>query len=174
MIIECPQCQSRYRIKDPVNANSNATATCPKCQKRFVAEQNRVEEGEQSQKTVLVVDDAQFFRELIFDILSTQNYQLIAAENAQQASKSLLAHNIDLLIVDVNLPEVSGYAFIKKIREQKKFANLPILCISGVHRKDADYTKALSVGATDFTTKSFAPDELIDRVKKLLHDESSR
>ena len=170
MIIECPQCQSRYRIKDPSALSGAATATCPKCQERFVAGEHQVAEATQERKSILVVDDAHFFRELIFDILAGSDYQLVAAESAQQGWKLLARQTFDLVIVDVNLPDLNGYAFIEKVRQQKKFAGLAIMCISGVHRKEDDYAKAINAGANDFTTKSFNPDEFKDRVRKLLND----
>ncbi len=169
MIIQCPQCQSRYRIKDPSAANKAATATCPKCHERFVAEAHQVREGGATAKSILVVDDAQFFRELIFDILSGQEYQLVEAENAQQAWQAITTQSFDLIIVDVNLPEVSGYAFIQKVRQQPQFIDLPILCISGIHRREDDFAKAIRAGANDFTTKSFNPDDFRSRVRKLVH-----
>lgn len=174
MIIQCPQCRARYRIKDQVAAPGSATATCPKCQERFVAQDHQVPDDRQQQgKTILVVDDAKFFRELIFDILGDMGYRLSAAENAKSAWQLLTQQGADLLIVDVNLPDLNGYDFIKKVRQLPKFRDIPILCISGVFRQTDDLAKALNAGANDFSTKSFNPEELQNRVRALIEDELS-
>ena len=170
MVIQCPQCQARYRIKDAAATKKAATATCPKCQERFIAEDHQVTENTSRDKTILVVDDAKFFRELIFDILAGHDYQLLAAENAKQAWQLLVTQAIDLVIVDVNLPDLNGYSFIQKMRQQPSFVKLPVLCISGVHRKEDDAIKAIQAGADDFSSKSFHPDDFRSRIKKLIND----
>ncbi len=169
MNIQCPNCQARYRIKGQPDTGARGNITCPKCRHRFAVQDHLVEnDGELSPAGVLIVDDARFFRELISDILADRGYRLSLAETAQQAWEILAREKIDLMIVDVNLPDLNGYDFIKQVRSQDRFSHLAILCISGVHRTDEDFVKAMSAGANDFSTKSFHPEEFNNRVRKLL------
>jgi len=169
MNIQCPNCKAGYRIKDPPENYAKASATCPKCRHRFAVRDHLVGIGQETgEAALLIVDDARFFRELISDILADKGYRLSLAEDAQQAWDILNREKIDLMIVDVNLPDLSGYDLIKKVRGHSAFSNLAILCISGVHRTDGDFAKAMDAGANDFSTKSFNPEEFNHRVSALL------
>ncbi len=174
MIIQCPECQARYRIKTNDRPLAAVNVTCPKCGVRF-AIANGADKA-RSQATVpniLVVDDARFFRELISDLLADRQAHILMAESARQAWDALQRNKVDLLIVDVNLPDLNGFNLIEKIRADAKLREIKILCISGVHRKEIDKLKAIEAGADDFTSKSFNPAEFHARIDNLLNDKLS-
>jgi DNA-binding response OmpR family regulator len=169
MIIQCPKCKSRYRTKVSVEAHSPLQATCTKCGYRFLVVSEQSEALKMSTiPKILIVDDARFFRELTLDLLAKRDAELSTANSAKEAWEKLHQEKIDLLIVDVNLPDINGLELISKIRADAKINNIAILCISGVYRKDVDALKALRAGADDFISKSFQPDELNQRIDKLL------
>lgn len=170
MIIQCPSCKSRYRASVLPEGHTSVKVTCPKCKHQFVVEQG---ESTQSlpiaqQSTILLVDDARFFRELLLDLLKERQAHLLTADNAEDAWQQLHQQKVDLLIVDINLPDKNGLDLIRDIRGEAKLASLPILCISGVYRKDDDAKNAIRAGADDFISKSFKPYELNERIDKLL------
>jgi DNA-binding response OmpR family regulator len=119
---------------------------------------------------VLLVDDARFFRELISDILKERELVLDTADTGSEAWSKLQQDPYDLLMIDINLPDISGLDLVAKLRQNEKTKNLRILCISGVYRKDADAIKAIRAGADDFISKSFQPHELNERIDRLLAD----
>lgn len=164
MIIQCPECKSRYRTQVLPEGQSSVKVKCPKCTHSFV-----VGKDDNGKTTILLVDDARFFRELMVDLLKERAANLITADSAEDAWNKLLKHSVDLLIVDINLPDKNGLELIRDIRRADKMAKLPILCISGVYRKDDDAAKAIRAGANDFISKSFKPDELNERIDKLLN-----
>ena len=170
MIIQCPACESRYRTRVVIESHSKMQATCPKCGHRFLVgpEDERTTKGTTRPK-ILIVDDARFFRELILDLLADRDAELNTADSGGEAWEKLQKETYKLLIVDVNLPDISGFELISKLRADEKNKNIAILCISGVYRKDDDALKAIRAGADDFISKSFQPDELNQRIDKLLH-----
>ncbi|SHI73517.1 MJ0042 family finger-like domain-containing protein [Malonomonas rubra DSM 5091] len=170
MIIQCPACKSRYRSKPLPETVKTAQVKCPKCNQQFQVSQEPADENvvDSNKQTILVVDDARFFRELLLDLLEGRDANMLTADSATEALNSLEQKKVDLLIVDINLPDKNGLDLIRELRAEERFSNLKILCISGVYRKDDDARKALHAGADDFISKSFKPEELNARIDKLL------
>ncbi len=170
MIIQCPECLSRYRTRVLTGQHSPLQVKCPKCQHRFSVDpkEMQVSSGGGKKSTILLVDDARFFRELMLDLLKERNAQLLTAETAAETWSMLQQQNVDLLIVDINLPDKNGLDLIREIRLDDAFKTLRILSISGVYRKSDDAIAAIRAGADDFISKSFKPHELNERIDKLL------
>lgn len=165
MKVQCPQCQAKYRTQSPVDQSMSLVVTCPKCRHRFSL--LRVEQ-ELPPKEILIVDDARFFRELIMDLLAGNKFALTTANCGEEAWKQLQTATFDLLIIDINLPDISGLDLIRRLRGDQRFADIPMLCISGVYRRDDDARQAIMAGANDFMIKSFHPDDFTARIDKLL------
>lgn len=155
-----------YRLRNPVESRTSVTVTCPKCRHRFSLPV--VEERKTPDRKILIVDDARFFRELILDLLAHSQVELTTANCGEDAWSLLQSSDFSLLIIDVNLPDISGLDLIKRIRQDHRYATLPILCISGVYRQDDDARQAFMAGANDFMTKSFHPEDFTTRVDRLL------
>ena len=170
MIVQCPECKSRYRTRDLPDGHAPVPVKCPKCEHQFQVggDVSAPETAVSTQSTILLVDDARFFRELMIDLLKQRKANLLTADCAQDAWQQLHRQKIDLLIVDINLPDKNGLELIREIRADAALAGLAILCISGVYRKDDDALQALRAGADDFTSKSFKPEEFNARIDKLL------
>lgn len=170
MIIQCPECKSRYRAKTLPENQTSVQVKCPKCDHRFTISSKPIsdEADFNAQQTILMVDDARFFRELMTDLLKEREAKVLTADSATEAMRLLHGNAVDLLIVDINLPDKNGLELIREIRSDEKFADLAILCISGVYRKDDDAREAIRCGADDFISKSFKPHELNERIDKLL------
>ncbi len=168
MIIQCPKCKARYRTRVLSADQSALQINCPKCAHKFLVEPNGGGEPSVAKITILLVDDARFFRELLVDLLKDRDANLLTADCAEDAWVLLHKHSIDLLIVDINLPDKNGLELIQDIRADRDLKEVRILCISGVYRKDDDAKKAINAGADDFISKSFKPDDLSERIDKLL------
>ncbi len=172
MIIQCPECKARYRTRVISDGHSALKIDCPKCQHQFFV--SATDTGEEAaalsaaQPTILMVDDARFFRDLMVDLLKEMEANLLTADNAVDAWVMLHKHKVDLLIVDINLPDRNGLDLVRDIREDATLKEMRILCISGVYRKDDDAKNAIRAGADDFISKSFKPEELTERIEQLL------
>lgn len=170
MIIQCPECKARYRTRLMGGSKAPIPVKCPKCSHQFLIDPTREDAGseENGARTILIIDDARFFRDLMVDLLKDLNAQLLTAESAEDAWVMLHRHQVDLLITDINLPDKNGLDLVRDIRADKDLRSMRILCMSGVHRKDEDAQEAKKAGADDFISKSFQPDELAVRIARLL------
>ncbi|HWR24575.1 MAG TPA: response regulator transcription factor [Feifaniaceae bacterium] len=113
--------------------------------------------------TVLVVDDDNEIRELVETLLQSEGYRVIQAPGGKQAI-DLMTESIDLVVLDVMMPEMSGYKVCSAIRESY---NVPILFLTA-KGMDSDLVMGYSSGGDDYLTKPFSCAELIARVKGLL------
>lgn len=171
MILQCPDCTTRYRIKDLAPGRPDAHLICPNCKFHFtlIAPQP---EGQPATlypgARVLVVDDALFFREMLVDLLMPLNLNLRSAANAAEALEQLQLKPCDLMILDLNLPDRNGLELIADIRANSLFGKTRILAMSGVYRREEDGMDALRAGADGFLNKSFRPEDLREKVRKLL------
>lgn len=113
---------------------------------------------------IYVVEDDKAIRNLVLYALSEKNYEVKGFENGLNVVESAREENVDLLILDIMLPEKDGIEILKEIRE---FSNVPIIFLTA--RTD-EYDKVLGLesGADDYITKPFSILELISRVKAVL------
>lgn len=114
-------------------------------------------------QTILVVDDDRDIREGIRILLAGENYQIIEAENGQQAL-DLLSASVDLMILDIMMPDLSGLRVCEEVRKQ---SSVPILFLTA-KAQDSDKLVGLAAGGDDYLVKPFSYTELIARVKALL------
>ncbi|WP_017416320.1 response regulator transcription factor [Clostridium tunisiense] len=115
-------------------------------------------------ETILVVDDEKEIRDLVGIYLANENYRVLKAGNGIEALKLLGNEEVDLIILDVMMPDMDGIEACMKIREDK---NMPIIMLSA-KSEDMDKIMGLTTGADDYVTKPFNPLELLARVKSQL------
>lgn len=113
---------------------------------------------------VLVVDDEADMREMLGIYLKKEDYQVLHAENGEEALDILYEQEVDLIILDVMMPVMDGFTACKKIR--KKYM-LPILMLTA-KSDEWDKVRGLKLGADDYVMKPFSPQELLARVEALL------
>jgi len=171
MIIQCPDCASKYRIKEMAPGRADAHLSCPNCAFRFslqAPKQAGLPPTVVPGGRVLLVDDARFFREMIVDLLVPINLNIRLAETAAGALTLLEESLGDLLVLDLNLPDKNGLDFISELRNDSRFQGLSILAISGVYRHEQDSLDAIRAGADGFISKSFRPAELSEKIRTML------
>lgn len=113
-----------------------------------------------SQRILVVEDDTQI-RKFICYCLENNNYEYITASNGLDALRKIANDNIDLILLDLGLPDIDGIEIIKKLRE---FSEMPIIVVSA-RDKDQEKADILELGADDYLTKPFSATELIARIK---------
>ncbi|MDX9710014.1 MAG: response regulator [Trichloromonas sp.] len=175
MRIACPNCQASYRF-DPARAGSRAPRIkCPGCGHVFRVDlETAVADGaampSAPRKKCLIVDDSRFFRELTGDIFKVLEAELLFAGDGEEALRIIREARPDVVLLDLNLPKKNGYELIREVREDKALSKVRLLAMSGVFRKSEEIGEVYRGGADDFIGKSFKPEQLLDRVKKLLED----
>ncbi|SDM44160.1 response regulator transcription factor [Sediminibacillus halophilus] len=115
---------------------------------------------------ILIVDDDPNIRELIRVILSKEGLAIIEAADGEAALSVLEKGKIDLIILDIMMPNMDGWAFCREVRSYYS-ATLPILMLTA-KGETAQKVKGFDLGADDYLVKPFAPAELEARVKALL------
>ncbi|WP_127529338.1 response regulator transcription factor [Paenibacillus kobensis] len=122
-------------------------------------------------KTILMVDDEEKIREVVVSYLQNDGFQTIEADTGNKALDLVRGGNIDLVILDLMLPDLSGEDVCKSIRQ---FSTIPIIMLTAKVTED-DRVQGLSLGADDYVLKPFSTRELIARVKANLrraHDDT--
>ncbi len=115
-------------------------------------------------KTILVVDDKANVRTLVKDYLTQENYRVVTAENGQQGLYAARHEKPDLILLDIMMPEMSGYDFLRAFRKEK---DTPIILLTA-RMEESDKVLGLELGADDYVTKPFGMRELLARVKAQL------
>ena len=113
---------------------------------------------------VLVVDDDVDVRELVAELLARAGYSVSQAPNGREALKLLFDERPDLVLLDISMPELDGWATLERIRE---LSDVPVLMLSALGA-ELEKVRALRAGADDYVTKPFGRQELLARVESLL------
>ena len=112
-------------------------------------------------KKVLIIEDDNSIAELQRDYLEINYFDTIICNDGIEWMKFLRENIIDIVILDVMLPGMSGFDILKKIRE---ITDIPVILVSA-KKEDVDKIRGLGLGADDYITKPFSPNELLARVK---------
>ncbi len=107
---------------------------------------------------VLVVDDSAAMRRLVCDALEMEGFETVEASSGFAAIKELAAQSFDLVVTDINMPELTGLDVIRYCKSRP--ASPPVVVISTDQAKE-DRRRALRLGALDYVTKPFDPEDLV-------------
>lgn len=116
------------------------------------------------QATILIAEDEERLRKIIVKYLKTEGYQVVEAENGQEALDLFNDTTIDLVILDVMMPILDGYMVCKHIRKE---SNTPIIMLTA-RAEEEDTLFGFKLGADDYIAKPFRTKELLARIKALL------
>jgi DNA-binding response OmpR family regulator len=118
-------------------------------------------------QSVLVVDDEPTARSMLRLILVRAGYNVREAKDGYEALEAVKLEMPDVMILDIMMPGIDGFAVCEALRNEDKSADLPIIMLSA--RADAEsINRGLSVGATEYLTKPVTPDELTRHVQSAL------
>jgi two-component system response regulator ResD len=111
--------------------------------------------------TILVVDDELLIRKVIREYLESENFKVLEAENGLDALRVLSSNKVNLIILDIMMPKMDGFACLEEIRKTK---DIPVIMLSAM-KEETDKLNSFNLGVDDYVTKPFSPKELIARVK---------
>ena len=120
-----------------------------------------------SGKTILYVEDNAKNRKIVRDLLEQTSYKLIEAPDGEAGVAMALAQRPDLILMDVQLPKVSGLEATRTLRADPATAATPIIAITSF-ALSGDDQKAKEAGATAYVAKPYSPFELLDIIRKLV------
>jgi two-component system OmpR family response regulator len=113
---------------------------------------------------ILIVDDEPEIRRLLFDYLAKNGFEPFAARDGREMAQMLDRHAIDLVVLDLNLPDSDGLSLCRDLRAR---SNLPVLMLTA-RGEEADRIVGIEMGADDYLVKPFSPRELLARIKTIL------
>ena len=122
-------------------------------------------------KKILVADDNQLSRELIREVLEDPDQKVLEAENGEEAIESILNEKPDIVLLDIQMPILSGYDVLRRIRSDPRFDRIPVVALTAYAMKQ-DREKALASGFNAYVTKPIDGASLRIRVKKMLNAQS--
>ncbi|HDR4422768.1 TPA: response regulator transcription factor [Bacillus cereus] len=121
------------------------------------------------QRTILIVEDEDILREIMKDYLLNEGYNVLEAIDGKEALSIFEEHEVHLIILDIMLPELDGWAVCRRIRKK---SNVPIIMLTA--RVDGDDTLlGFELGADDYVTKPYSPPILLARAKRLMESRYS-
>ncbi len=120
--------------------------------------------GEGTKATVLLVEDEDQLRRVMRDLLEAEGYLIFEARDGSEAFEQMDRHNPDIVLLDLNLPNVDGFTVLTQLRSRTQTADLPILVVSARGDEDNE-VRSLRLGATDFISKPFRPRALAARIE---------
>lgn len=115
-------------------------------------------------KTILVVDDEATIREVVRRYLELEGFQVYEAADGFEALDAIKAHQPDLLVLDLMLPGIDGLSLTQHLRQDRE---IPIIMLTA-KGEASDRIRGLDLGADDYITKPFSPQELVSRVRAVL------
>jgi DNA-binding response OmpR family regulator len=115
-------------------------------------------------KTILIVDDKLSAQRLVADYLTANGFRTVVASNGRQALFTARYEHPDLILLDIMMPEMDGYEFIKQFRKESK---APVIMLTA-RLEETDKVLGLELGADDYVTKPFGMAELVARIRAVL------
>lgn len=117
-------------------------------------------------KKILAVDDEKHIVRLVQINLQKEGYDVVTATNGREALEAVAAQTPDLIVMDVMMPEMDGFAALEKLKENPATATIPVIMLTA-KAQDADVFRGWQSGADLYLTKPFNPQELLTFVKRI-------
>ena len=117
--------------------------------------------------TILTVDDTASMRQMISFTLNSVGHEVIQACDGKEALQLLQGKKVDLVIADVNMPNMDGITLVKSLRDQADYKFIPILMLT-TESQESKRQQGKVAGATGWIVKPFNPEQLLNVVKKVL------
>jgi len=114
-----------------------------------------------------VVEDQVDNRQILRDLLGNAGYDLVEAENGQEALAAVARQRPDLILMDIQLPVMDGYEATRRLKSDPGTKSIPIIVVTS-YALSGDETKARAAGCDDYVTKPFSPRQLLAKVREFL------
>lgn len=115
-------------------------------------------------KKIMTVDDSPTVRKVLNEALSGAGYQVVEASDGEEAVNMLEQTDIDLLVTDLNMPNMDGVELIKRVRQQPGKRFMPIIMLTSVSQKEMK-AAGKKAGASGWVTKPFRPEQLLSVIQ---------
>ena len=120
-----------------------------------------------AKKNILIVDDSEFVRNYHSSILEQAQFHVLTAVDGSDGLEQLFANQCDLILTDINMTNMDGYEFIRRVRAVAKYDSLPIIIIS-TQSESTDKSKGFEAGANLYMVKPTTPEVMIENIRLIL------
>jgi len=124
-------------------------------------------------KKILVADDLAMNRELMREVLESSGYVVVEARDGSEAIREAYGGRPDLILLDIDMPVLNGYAVARRLRQDKDFLEVPIIAVTGLSSRE-DRERAYDAGCNSFLRKPFNLSNLKDEIECFLGVSSTR
>ena len=121
----------------------------------------------ETKRTILIVDDSEFVRSYHSYILEQADFQVITAVDGSDGLERLYTNSCDLVLTDINMSNMDGYEFIRRVRADGKYRSLPIIIVS-TESEGKDKMKGFEAGANLYIVKPSSPEMMIENIRMIL------
>lgn len=118
-------------------------------------------------KVIMIADDSSIIRQMASFVLQKSGYQVVEAVDGQDALDKMVASQVDMLISDLNMPNMNGIDLTKAVRARPEHKFMPVILLTSESQQDK-IQEARAAGATGCLRKPFEPDQLLGTVKKFV------
>ena len=122
----------------------------------------------ETKKTILVIEDDKFLRELISRKLIGEGFDVLEAVDGEEGIKKIKEGKPDLVLLDLILPSIDGFEILTRVRDDPEVSSIPVIILSNLGQRE-EVEKGLKLGAIDYLIKAhFTPGEIIEKIKNVL------
>jgi two-component system, cell cycle response regulator DivK len=118
-------------------------------------------------KRILVVEDQEDNRQIIRDLLSATDYEIIEAESGEQALEAVAKQRPDLILMDIQLPGMDGYEATRRIKADPALRSIPIIAVTS-YALSGEEQKARAAGCDEYVPKPYSPRQLLTKIRQHL------
>ena len=118
-------------------------------------------------RTILTVDDSATMRDMIVHTISSAGYSVLAAKDGLEALEKMRGNPVDMVIADVNMPNLNGIGLVREIRKEDRYKKLPVLLLTTESGSDMR-NMGRAAGATGWIVKPFDPEMLISFIRRFV------
>jgi len=122
-----------------------------------------------SQKKVLLVEDNEFNRKIVRNLLAKQPYELLEAHDGEAGVAAARRDRPDVIVMDVQLPKLSGLDATRALRAEPETKDIPIIVVTSF-ALSGDQKKAMDAGASAYLAKPYSPRQLLETIRKMIGD----
>jgi two-component system, cell cycle response regulator DivK len=118
-------------------------------------------------KRILVVEDQKDNRQIIRDMLSATDYEIMEAESGEQALEAVVKQRPDLILMDIQLPGIDGYEATRRIKADPALRSIPIIAVTS-YALSGEEQKARAAGCDEYVPKPYSPRQLLAKIRQYL------
>jgi two-component system chemotaxis response regulator CheY len=120
-----------------------------------------------TKKTILIVDDSEFVRSYHSYILEQADFQVLTAVDGSDGLEKLYTNSCDLVLTDINMSNMDGYEFIRRVRANGEYSSLPIIIVS-TESEAKDKMRGFEAGASLYIVKPSSPEMMVENIRMIL------